>query len=111
TWTALEDIDEGSGPLIYVPRSHRMPWFEFEPDSVRFVDKPEEKRREWIAYWEQTIRDMGLEVKSFTCSRGDVFVWHSGLLHGGAKVTRDGATRRSMATHYSTAANYGARGG
>jgi len=110
-WTALEDIDEGSGPLMYVPRSHRMPWFEFEPDSVRFVNKTEEKRREWIAYREQTIREMGLEVKTFTCARGEAFLWHSGLLHGGASVTREGATRRSMATHYSTAANYERRTG
>jgi phytanoyl-CoA hydroxylase len=111
SWIALEDIDEGSGPLMYVPRSHRMPWFEFEPDSVKFVEKTEDKRRDWIAYRQQMLEEMGLEVKTFTCARGDAFLWHSGLLHGGSKVTREGATRRSIATHYSTAAHYKQRRG
>ena len=31
SWVALEDIAPDSGPLAYVPKSHRLPWFEFEP--------------------------------------------------------------------------------
>ena len=25
-WVALEDIDEGAGPVFYVPGSHRLPY-------------------------------------------------------------------------------------
>ena len=25
-WVALEDIDEGSGPVFYLPGSHRLPY-------------------------------------------------------------------------------------
>ena len=35
-WIALEDIDRRSGPLLYVPGSHRLPYFQFAPGEHRF---------------------------------------------------------------------------
>jgi hypothetical protein len=109
SWTALEDIGPDAGPLMYVPRSHRMPWFEFAPDSVNFAVKRPEQRQEWIQHRQRMIEDLGLEAKYFTCNRGDVFIWHSGLLHGGMRVNDEGSTRKSLATHYSTASHYTSR--
>ena len=54
----------------------------------------------------ERIHELGLEVRALTCSRGDTFLWHAGLLHGGLKVTDPTQTRKSFVTHYSTAAAY-----
>jgi ectoine hydroxylase-related dioxygenase (phytanoyl-CoA dioxygenase family) len=56
------------------------------------------------------IDEMGLEVKAFTAERGDVFIWHGGLLHGGAQVENERSTRKSFVVHFSTARNYKSRG-
>ena len=52
-----------------------------------------------------------LEVQRFTCRRGDVFIWHAGLLHGGSPIDDAQQTRRSFVVHYCTAANKTARAG
>ena len=38
-WTALEDIDEECGPLIYYPGSHKWPIYTNEHIGVRAQDK------------------------------------------------------------------------
>ena len=108
-WTALEDITEGSGPLVYVPGSHRMPWFEFGPDEISAGSASPEAEAAWRRHRDEAMADMGLEPRALTCPRGTVFVWHAGLLHGGAEITDPAATRRSFVVHYSTAANYTSR--
>src|SRR5438105_9510694 len=51
----------------------------------------------------------GLERQAFTCSRGDVFIWHGGLVHGGEEIQTQGKTRKSFVVHYTTAENYESR--
>jgi ectoine hydroxylase-related dioxygenase (phytanoyl-CoA dioxygenase family) len=109
SWIALEDVTLDSGPLLYAPGSHRMPWFEFEPDSVAMLDKSPAKKQAWTAHRDRVCSDMGLEARPFTCQRGDVFLWHAGLLHGGAPVKDGRLTRKSFVTHYSTRAQYTSR--
>jgi phytanoyl-CoA hydroxylase len=111
SWIALEDITPESGPLLYVPRSHRMPWFEFEHDTVALGKKSgaRDKRVDWALNRKQLIEEMNLEVTEFTAKRGDVFLWHSGLLHGGAPVKNQSSTRKSFVVHYSTAKTYTSR--
>jgi phytanoyl-CoA hydroxylase len=111
SWIALEDITPDCGPLIYVPQSHRMPWFEFEQDTVALGAKSEaqDKRVAWSEFRQRMIEDMKLEVRAFTPKRGDVFLWHSGLLHGGAKVENERSTRKSFVVHYGTARTYKSR--
>lgn len=108
-WIALEDITDDSGPLLYVPGSHRMPWFEFHPDVISASDDDKPLRAAWAEYRARMIEEMGLEVQPFTCRQGDVFIWHGGLLHGGAKVTNPEATRKSFVVHFSTASTYTSR--
>jgi hypothetical protein len=88
-----------------------MPWLEFEPDTVNLAQKAgaAEKRAAWAEYRKNMLGEMNLEVKAFTARRGDVFVWHSGLLHGGAPVRNERSTRKSFVVHYSTAATYKSR--
>jgi phytanoyl-CoA hydroxylase len=109
SWVALEDIRLESGPLLYAPGSHRMPWFEPEPGQVAMVGKAIAKQREWREFRDRMISEMALEARPFTCRRGDVFIWHGGLLHGGAAVLDPQLTRKSFVTHYSTSRNYTSR--
>ncbi len=101
-WIALEDIGPDCGPLAYVPGSHRLPWFEFGPDTI-VVNKSivsKEQREEFARWVEKTCAARGLQTQTFSAKRGDVFIWHAGLLHGGSRITRPGATRRSFVIHY-----------
>lgn len=110
SWVALEDITPDSGPLAYVPGSHRLPWFEFTPGSIvsgHSVTK--EQRAEFEAVTAAAISDGGLVVEHFTCRRGDAFIWHAGLVHGGIRIADQNRTRKSFVTHYCTAAHYGSR--
>jgi ectoine hydroxylase-related dioxygenase (phytanoyl-CoA dioxygenase family) len=99
-WVALEDIDEGAGPVFYVPGSHRLPYLMSEdlgvpdPPPLQIADKGDayvRRMRELVAA-EEPVR--------FTASAGDVLFWHHNLTHGGSAVTRPGATRRSLVGHY-----------
>ncbi len=55
------------------------------------------------------MRERGLEVEQLTCRRGDAFIWHAGLVHGGSRIADETRTRKSFVTHYCTAANYRTR--
>jgi phytanoyl-CoA hydroxylase len=110
SWIALEDVSAACGPLLYVPGSHRMPWYEFADDEIVMRKKDAaQKRQVWNRYRDEQVDRMGLEPAAFTCKRGDVFIWHAGLLHGGKRVQNKGLTRKSFVVHYSTAANYKSR--
>ena len=109
-WIALEDITADSGPLAYVPGSHRMPWYEFEPGTVVCGKHVSRERRDTFAAWQrERMRELGLERQAFTCRRGDVFIWHGWLVHGGEAIQDPERTRKSFVVHYSTAANYKSR--
>lgn len=101
-WVALEDIDEGAGPVFYVPGSHRFPYVMSEdlgvpdPPPLLIADKGDayvRRMRELVAAAER-------EPVKFTAAAGDVLFWHHNLTHGGSAVTRAGATRRSLVGHY-----------
>jgi len=72
----------------------------------RLGPAPIESEADALVRAKREKEQLGLEVKSFTCRRGDVFIWHSGLLHGGQKRTDPSSTRKSFVTHYSSAATF-----
>jgi phytanoyl-CoA hydroxylase len=110
SWVALEDVTDECGPLVYVPGSHRLPWFEFTPGSIRCGHQVTPGRRaQFASANEAAMRERGLEVEQLTCKRGDAFIWHAGLVHGGSRIADETRTRKSFVTHYCTAANYATR--
>ncbi len=109
-WIALEDITPDSGPLLYAPGSHRLPWYEFEAGTIACKEAvPKEKRTEFAIWLQGIMREKGLEARPFTCKRGDAFLWHGGLVHGGEVIKDPERTRKSFVVHYTTAADYKSR--
>lgn len=110
-WAALEDIDPRSGALLYVPGSHRLPYFEFEPgqwqfDAYRMTPNDVDRAQAWDR---EQCRLHGLEPVSFTPRQGEVLIWHASLMHGGGPVESDSFTRRSFVIHYSSRDTYTTR--
>jgi ectoine hydroxylase len=102
TWTALEPITEENGALFYYPGSHRLPYVtcqNYPSGNTRWqigansYKKYEEKVQE-------VIQENGLKKETFIANPGDVLVWHANLLHGGSRIQKKEATRRSMVAHY-----------
>jgi hypothetical protein len=102
TWIALEDVDEGCGPLVYYPGSHRLPYIsteDYDSGNTRFTLGGDSNKR-YEEKIEAVIAANQLEKKTFLPARGDVLIWHANLIHGGSPITRPQATRRSMVCHY-----------
>jgi ectoine hydroxylase-related dioxygenase (phytanoyl-CoA dioxygenase family) len=101
-WIALEDIDEGSGPVFYLPGSHRLSYLMTEDLDVS--DPPPgviaDKGSAYVDRVRAEVREFGAAEIPFTAKAGDVLLWHHNLIHGGSAVTREGATRRSLVGHY-----------
>ena len=94
-WIALEDVSMDSGPLIYYPGSHKLPFYtmqrlKIEPGNyLEYEKKIEEK-----------IKKFGLQAKHGNIKKGDIIIWHSNLLHGGSKRNNINLTRKSIVIHY-----------
>jgi ectoine hydroxylase len=102
-WVALEDIKPDSGPVVYYPGSHRLPYVMTEDlaggnGRGLFIDEGKDRRYE--AKIAEILAQGGIEPVDFLPRKGDVMVWHANLLHGGKAISRPGATRRSLVAHY-----------
>jgi len=103
-WIALEDIAPESGPLAYVPGSQRFPFYAFRPGEYLYnpvVHTPDDVAAAMSFYTNQ-LEQSGLPVRHFNAKRGDVLMWHSALMHGGAQPIEPWRTRKSLVVHYST---------
>jgi hypothetical protein len=96
-WVALEDVDDSNGPLFYYPGSHRLPEFTGYDLGYSVEDY-------WYPRYEefqhQLMNDLGIEPLEFHASKGDVLIWSSNVVHGGAPVRSQGSTRWSQVSHY-----------
>jgi phytanoyl-CoA hydroxylase len=109
-WIALEDIQPGCGELRYVPGSHRLPYYEFEPGRYAF-DHHKDTDEQVLAgqQWDlDRCAEAGLEAVPLHCRRGECLVWHHSLLHGGSYPATPGLTRKSFVVHYTSRANMAA---
>lgn len=101
-WIALEDITPENGPLHYFPGSHKLPYimnedFGNEGTSLTLGKKSYVDYEDTI---EALIEEKGLKKETFLAKKGDVFIWHANLLHGGEPLLDKNATRKSMVLHY-----------
>lgn len=101
-WIALEDTNENNGPLFYYPGSHKLPYLlnnDFnETSSVLKLGRSHYADYEDVV--EEVIEKHHMEKKIFLAKKGDVFIWHANLLHGGTPIKDISLTRKSMVIHY-----------
>ena len=101
-WTALEATSLENGALFYYPGSHRLPIITTQDydsgNSYLRLGKGSYARYEDKI--DAVIAEHGLERTLFFAEKGDVFIWHANLLHGGSPIRRPGSSRRSMVAHY-----------
>ncbi|HEX3431399.1 MAG TPA: phytanoyl-CoA dioxygenase family protein [Rhizomicrobium sp.] len=93
----LDDVTPDNGPLFYYPGSHRIPPFRFSHGRLEMV--PQEMG-ECEKYVRASLASFSMRERQFYGKRGDVFIWHAQLLHGGAPIRDLSATRRSLVTHF-----------
>ena len=109
-WWALEDIHLDSGPLSYVPGSHRLPFYRFSTDDVVFHDPRVEEHERRAARQHLQDQISNREVVRFSAKKGQVLLWHSALVHGGSPVLDATRTRRSFVVHFGRLDTHSRRG-
>lgn len=97
TWTALENVHPDSGPLSYFPGSHLIPLHRFS-DGSRHAIRSEVPA--WSDYIRREMKARGIEEQVFLAKKGDVFIWHSDLVHAGSLIRDMRRTRMSLICHY-----------
>lgn len=99
-WFSLGDIHPDSGPLEYVPGSHRWPILRMHKVACHLTKEALYNTEGKYEYWGQLVeyfvnpacdaylRKQNAIAKTFLGKKGDVLVMHGGLLHRGS-VPRD----------------------
>lgn len=101
-WLALEDIDYDNGPLHYFPGSHKLPYY-LNSDYNNEGNAISIGRHGYDAYENmlaEKIKHEKIEKQVFLAKKGDLFIWHANLLHGGEPQKDKNRTRKSMVMHY-----------
>jgi ectoine hydroxylase len=101
-WVALEDLEPGCGLLHYYPGSQKLPYVmgeDFENSNTSLM-----VGNDFYANYEKKIGEIitkqNLKKEVFAAKKGDLFIWHANLLHGGEPRTNPTATRKSLVAHY-----------
>jgi len=99
-WIACEDIEEGCGPLVYYPGSHRRSMYHGF-DGYPMVNLRTVAPSVTAAYEAHVVDEShDYEERTFLARKGDVLFWHGMLIHGGQPIRDAGLTRRSYVVHF-----------
>jgi hypothetical protein len=110
-WTAFEDIHPDSGPLSYVPGSHRFKIDQraLYQEALARSGAPERAHREALSEYQRLVGEKANEIGAreyAVLKRGDVAIWHPQLVHGGSPSRSPELTRHSMVVHCCPADTY-----
>lgn len=102
SWIALEDIRAGSGELVYLDGSHRLPEYLFSGKYKHWNTKRDgiPQHDEWQAQMRTNAQRMRLHEQTFLPKKGDALIWSADLAHGGSPVIDPALTRKSLVGHY-----------
>jgi hypothetical protein len=103
-WTALQDIDPDSGPLSYVPGSHRksIDQHAYYNEALARTGDPDTARREALLRYQLEITEYGEGMRTTqyaVLKKGDIAIWHPELIHGGSPARQPELKRHSMVVH------------
>ena len=100
-WTALEDVGQDAGPLVYHPGSHKLPVMTMQGAGVNHPrPTPEDYRSTYLPALERALAAAALPVRTATPRKGEALVWAANLAHGGLPIADPASTRRSLVTHF-----------
>lgn len=103
-WIAMEDIHADSGPLVYYPGTHRLPYLFSHDVGISPEDFKQRGYGAYVDHYEpaiqREIRDHGAKPEYFTARKGDVLFWHANLLHGGSARADIRRSRKALVHHY-----------
>ncbi|MDB6169965.1 MAG: hypothetical protein JWM88_2829 [Verrucomicrobia bacterium] len=103
-WVAFEDIHPDSGPLVYYPGSHRLPYVFSRDVGIQPGEFAAAGYESYLEKYEPFIRDLlakhHCEPSYFHARKGDLLIWHANLIHGGAPRRDLRRSRRAMVSHY-----------
>lgn len=103
SWIALQDVQPGSGELIYYAGGHRIGETSYDGGSSKHWDPKRDghpPHDAHLRYLREESARRGFPEQRFLPRKGDVLFWHADLPHGGGKITVPGVQRRSLVTHY-----------
>lgn len=97
-WFALEDVHADAGPLQYFPGGHKI---EIEPIQATGATPPElgGAFNRYIGRVAEEVNRRGIPQHIALIKKGDCFIWHPELPHGGTPIRSPGRTRKSMVFH------------
>ena len=101
-WVALEDIQPGSGELLYYPGSHKLKYVMSEDfaNGNTALQLGVDFRKQYEDKIADVIQQHNFTPHSFLAKKGDVLIWHANLLHAGSPVQQAHLTRKSLVAHY-----------
>ena len=103
TWIALEDVQPGSGELVYYVGGHRINETIYAEGTSKHWNADRDghpPHDAHLRFLHEEAERRGLQKAHFRPKKGDVLIWHADLPHGGGEITAPGVTRRSLVTHY-----------
>jgi len=103
-WIAFEDIHPDSGPLLYFPKSHRLPYVLSAEAGIAERAFKEMGYGVYSERYEPLIHSFctryGFQRKLFHARKGDVLFWHANLVHGGSPRVDRTLSRKALVCHY-----------
>ncbi|MGI8430865.1 MAG: phytanoyl-CoA dioxygenase family protein [Chthoniobacterales bacterium] len=104
SWVAFEDIHPDSGPLVYYPGSHRLPYVLSKDVGIGENDYRETGFTAYYEKYEPRIQELlkehGMKPHYFHAKKGDVLFWHANLIHGGSPRRDLRLSRHALVSHY-----------
>lgn len=99
-WIALEDISMDQGPLVYYPKTHKLPVFENIHFGASVSSGKVFAQERYESAWREIVKALDIEPVYFEAKKGDMLIWAANLLHGGYDHHNLDKTRWSQVTHY-----------
>jgi ectoine hydroxylase-related dioxygenase (phytanoyl-CoA dioxygenase family) len=103
-WIAFEDIHPDSGPLVYYPGSHKLPYVFSKDVEISEAEFKEVGYTSYHAKYEPHIRGLietnAIEPHYFHARKGDVLIWHANLIHGGSLRRNIQLSRKAAVCHF-----------
>jgi ectoine hydroxylase-related dioxygenase (phytanoyl-CoA dioxygenase family) len=102
-WFAFEKVDKNNGPLVIVPKSHKLQTIDFPSLNLKVPKTTSELKKNYTIYEDylkKIIKERKLKKKLVFLEKGDAIIWAANLLHGGTKIKDKKRTRLSQVVHY-----------